>query len=154
MQYGIDTNPSGQNQQIVTNMAAQGDEQTRDGMSLDALGSQSAMMQSTQLNTTGGVLNYDTTPLATSTTKVNTLIKEIHDIVLNGYIGISKDTSDFANGTMLSIYDNMAFNDQLPSVVVTDQPANTQGGGAVSTLDLYSDDWGDMGDLFSSWFDW
>ncbi len=150
MQFGIDTNPAGQNQQVVTDMSRQGDEQVRDGMSLDSLGAPSAMTQSTSLNTGGGVLNYDTTPLATSTTVVNSLVKEIYDIIWYGYIGVSVDTAEFANGTMLSIYDNMAFDDQMPSVVLPDQSVDGGGDGTDSTVNLYDSSWGD----WSSWFDW
>lgn len=152
MQFGIDTNPAGQNQQVVTDMSRQGDEQVRDGIALDAIGAPSAMTQSTALNTTGGVLNYDTTPLATSTTEVNLLVKEIYDIIWYGYIGVSYDTAQFAQATTMTIYDNMVFNDQLPSVVVPDQIPQSNSVGTDSFIDSYSSSWGGLGDWLS-WFD-
>lgn len=119
-QYGIDANPAGQNEQVVTEMSSQGDRQVEQGDTLDAKGGPAAEVQSTELNTGGGVLNYDTTPLATSTTVVNQLVQEMFDSMEYGYFGISRDTTNWAQATMLMIYDELKFNDAEPETVVTD----------------------------------
>lgn len=119
-QYGIDANPAGQNQQVVTEMSSQGDRQIEQGDTLDAKGGPAAEIQSTELNTNGGVLNYDTTPLATSSTVVNKLVQEMYDAMGVGYFGVKNDTTDWARATMLMIYDEMKFNKTRPETVVTD----------------------------------
>jgi hypothetical protein len=118
-QFGIDANPAGQNSQMVTDMSSQGDRQVEQGDTLDAKGGPAAEAQSTQLNTGGGVLNYDTTPLATSSTVVNKLVKEMYDAMGIGYFGVKQDTTDWARATMLMIYDEMKFNKTEPETVVT-----------------------------------
>ena len=118
-QYGIDANPAGQNQQVVTDMSSQGDRQVEQGDTLDAKGGPTAEEQSTDLNTSGGVFNYDTSDLATSTTVVNSLVKELYDTMRRGYFGVTNDTSDWAQATMLMIYDEMKFNNKRPETVVT-----------------------------------
>lgn len=118
-QFGIDANPAGQNQQVVTEMSSQGDRQVEQGDTLDAKGGPAAEVQSTELNTGGGVLNYDTTPLATSSTVVNRLVEEMYDSMEYGYFGITRDTTNWAQATMLMIYDELKFNDAEPETVVT-----------------------------------
>lgn len=122
-QYSLDTNPAGQNQQMVTDQAKQGDDQVRDGNTLDSKGGPAAETQSTELNTGGGVLTYDTLPLATSTTVVNELVQEMYDVMYRGYFGVQPETSEWSQATMLMIYDEMKFNDAEPEVVVTDDTA-------------------------------
>ena len=124
----IDTNPAAQNQQVVTEMAAQGDRQIEQSQTLDAKGGPAAEQQSTALNTDGGVLNYDTTPLATSTTVVNRLIKEMYDIMMFGYFGINEDTTDWAQATMLMIYDEMKFDPDSTEIYVTEGQDTVQTG--------------------------
>lgn len=118
-QYSIDTNPAGQNQQMVTDMASQGDRQVEQSQTLDAKGGPAAEVQSTALNTGGGVLTYDTNPLATSSTAVNQLVREVYDVMGIGYFGIQQRTTDWARGTMLMIYDEMKFNDNDTNTIVT-----------------------------------
>ena len=118
-QFGIDANPAGQNQQMTTDMASQGDRQVEQSQTLDAKGGPAAEVQSTALNTGGGVLTYDTNPLATSSTAVNQLVQEVYDVMGIGYWGIHQDTTNWARATMLMIYDEMKFNDSNTNTIVT-----------------------------------
>ena len=122
-QFGIDTNPAGQNQQMVTDMASQGDRQVEQSQTLDAKGGPAAEVQSTALNTGGGVLTYDTNPLATSSTAVNELVQEVYDVMGIGYFGVQQRTTDWARGTMLMIYDEMKFDPADTNTVVTNGAA-------------------------------
>jgi hypothetical protein len=145
-QYGVDTNPAGQNEQVVTEMASQGDRQVEQGNELDALGGNEAEQQSTKLNTQGGVLGYDTTPLATAQTGVNSLVEELYVAIQNGYIGTGPDTKQWAQGTLLSIYDIMAFNDQTPAIEIPKISEGGSGdwGGGGGGGDTYIPGWGDI----------
>jgi hypothetical protein len=115
--------PGGQNQQAVTDMAKQGDVQVQNGNTLDAKGGPDAENQSTVLNTQSGVYGYDATPLQTSQTVVNELVQEFYDAIEYGYFGISVDTTEWAQGTMLMIYDEMKFDAGSTNVQVTDDTA-------------------------------
>lgn len=130
-QNSIAITPAGQNQRNVSDVAQQGNQQIQSGNSLDATAGSSADTQSTELNTNSGLLGYDETGLAQSTTVVNRLIKEFYDAIEFGYFGLDGNpsltktgaqtpTSDWARGTMLSIYDQMKFDDTSPNVIVTD----------------------------------
>ncbi len=111
--------PGGQNQQAVTDMAKQGDVQVQNSDTLDAKGGPDAEAQSTVLNTQSGVYGYNTDPLAKSPTVVNQLVQEFYDAIEYGYFGISRDTTEWAQGTMLMIYDEMKFNSANTNVEVT-----------------------------------
>jgi hypothetical protein len=115
--------PGGQNQQAVTDMAKQGDIQVQNGNTLDAKGGPDAENQSTILNTQSGVYGYDATPLQTSQTVVNQLVQEFYDAIEYGYFGISVDTTEWAQGTMLMIYDEMKFDAGSTNVQVTNDTA-------------------------------
>jgi hypothetical protein len=54
---------------------------------------------------------------------VNNLVQEFYDAIQYGYFGINLDTTKWAQGTMLMIYDEMKFSQDL----------STGGGGTVVT---------------------
>lgn len=139
-QNSIAVTPAGQNQANVTEVAQQGNRQVHDGNTLDATAGSSTEQQSTTLNTQTGLLGYDETGLATSKTAVNKLVQEFYDVIRVGYFGLDTNpsltavgsetpTAQWAQATMLMIYDEMKFNADNPQVVVTQsvtQPLDTQ----------------------------
>jgi hypothetical protein len=135
--------PGGQNYETITSNALQGDEQVANNTMLDGNAATSSELQSLQLNTQGGAYGYDATPIQTSQTSVNELIQEFYDTILYGYFGIDSNpslngganpTTDWAQATMLMIYDEMKFNDTSTEVIVTqgtaDNPTGYGGGWA------------------------
>lgn len=129
--------PGGQNYEAITQNAAQGDEQVANNPFLDGTAATSSELQSTQLNTQGGAFGYDATPLQTSQTSVNQLIQEFYDIIQIGYFGIDSNpslanggqpTTDWAQATMLMIYDEMKFTENSTEVVVTQGTADNPTG--------------------------
>ncbi len=120
---GTNISPAYQNEAAVTHMTAEGDKVVAEGVTPDGIGGTSAVNQSTALNTQTGALGYDSTPLATQNTTVNELVQELYDTIQYGYFGINGDTTEWAQGTMLMIYDEMKFNATAPTVVVTNGTA-------------------------------
>ena len=133
--------PGGQNYETITSNALQGDEQVANNTMLDGNAATSSELQSLQLNTQGGAYGYDATPLETSQTSVNKLVEEFYDIIQIGYFGIDSNpslanggnpTTDWAQATMLMIYDEMKFTENSTEVVVTtgtaDDPTGYGGG--------------------------
>jgi hypothetical protein len=119
-QYSTDISPSGQNQQTVQDMAKEGNNQIQAGNTLDAHGGPEAELQSTDLNTKSGVYGYDSTPLATSKTAVNVLVKEFYDAINYGYFGVHQDTTEWAQATMFMIYNELKFDDQGTNKIYTE----------------------------------
>jgi uncharacterized protein YggL (DUF469 family) len=115
--------PAGQNQRVVTDEAQQGRDQVRDGNTLDAHGGPEAELQSTELNTNSGLYGYDATPLQTSQTAVNKLVQEFYDSIEYGYFGVNRNTTNWAQATMLMIYDEMKFDDVSTNSIVTNDEA-------------------------------
>jgi len=122
---GTNISPAYQNEAAITHMAAEGDKIVAEGVTPDGIGGTSAVNQSTALNTQTGLLGNDSTPMATQTTAVNDLIQEVYDTMDIGYFGNTADTQQWVTGVMLSIYDEMKFNDTAPQVVVTSGAAAT-----------------------------
>jgi len=118
-QNSIATTPSAQNERNVGDVAQQGNQQVQSGNTLDSTAGSTTEQQSTTLNTQSGLLGYDETGLATSKTVVNKLVQEFYDVINIGYFGLKDDTFDWAQATMLMIYDEMKFNDTNTNVVVT-----------------------------------
>lgn len=132
--YCLDTEstaitPAGQNQLNIGQVAQQGNQQIQDGNTLDGTAGSTTELQSTEINTKSGLLGYDETDLARSQTSVNQLVKEFYDTIQYGYFGIDSNpklanggtpTTEWAQATMLMIYDEMKFDDLNPQVVVTD----------------------------------
>jgi hypothetical protein len=122
-QYSLAVNPGGQNEGNITNLTAQmNNEITAPG--LDSQSATSSQLSPTDINTNTGLMGADTLPLETSGTAVNELIQEFYDAIDIGYFGIRGNTTQWAQATMLSIYDEMKFNDNLQ---------NGQGGTIVTT---------------------
>jgi uncharacterized protein YggL (DUF469 family) len=115
--------PAGQNQRVLTDEAQQGRDQVRDGNTLDAHGGPEAEVQSTELNTNSGLYGYDATPLQTSQTAVNRLVQEFYDSIEYGYFGVDRNTTNWAQATMLMIYDEMKFDDVGTNSIVTNDEA-------------------------------
>lgn len=133
--------PGGQNYETISRNAAQGDDQVAANTTLDGNAATSSELQSLQLNTQGGAFGYDATPLQTSQTSVNQLIQELYDTILYGYFGIDSNpslhnegipTTEWAQATMLMIYDEMKFTENSTEVIVTqgtdDNPTGYGGG--------------------------
>lgn len=121
--------PAGQNERNLGDVAQQGNQQIQSGNTLDGTAASSTEVQSTEINTNTGLLGYDETDLATSKTAVNNLVQEFYDTIKVGYFGIDSNpsltnggipTTQWAQATMLMIYDEMKFDDTKPQVVVTD----------------------------------
>lgn len=122
--------PSGQNQQTVTDMAKQGNDQIQNADTLDGQGGAEAELQSSVLNTQTGVYGYDATPLQTSQTAVNELVTEFYDAIQYGYFGVDGNTTEWAQATMLMIYDEMKFDPKSTETIVTsDQDSDPTGYG-------------------------
>ncbi len=116
---GTNISPAYQNEAAVTDMTREGNKIVAEGITPDGIGGTSAVNQSTELNTQSGALGYDSTPLATQGTAVNRLIEEVYDAMYYAYFGNKTDTTDWSAGVMLTIYDEIKFNETEPQVVVT-----------------------------------
>jgi len=131
-QFATDVTPAYQTSAKTTFAAATGDNQVASGNTLDGTAASSSEVQSTALNQSpGGMFGFDETSLALSQTAVNRLVAEFYDIIDIGYYGIDQNprlggptgrTADWAQATMLMIYDEMKFDPVTPQVVVTDGP--------------------------------
>lgn len=96
-------------------------EAVMDGDTLDGMGLQGQEEQAAMLTkNAGGYLGNDTTNIATSKTAVNDLVREFYDVIEIGYFGIQENTIDWAQATMLMIYDEMKFDPANPNTAVTD----------------------------------
>ena len=125
-QYSIAINPGGQNASNISDLTnKQNDEIV--SSALDAQGAGGVATSSTDINTNTGLVGANTLPLETSPTAVNQLIQEFYDAIRIGYFGIHQNTTEWAQATMLSIYDEMKFNPDLTvnpaATVVTDGQA-------------------------------
>jgi hypothetical protein len=67
-----------------------------------------------------GAITFDTFNLATTTNAAHDIVKELYDTMWFGYFDLHPYTAEWAQATMLAIYDTLKFNDQVPSVVVSD----------------------------------
>lgn len=131
-QNSIAITPAAQNERNVGDLAQQGLQQVQDGNTLDAKAGSTTELQTTDINTKDGLLGYDETGLANSQTVVNKLVQEFYDVISIGYFGLDSNprltgggtpTTDWAQATMLMIYDEMKFNDQNTETVVTNGTA-------------------------------
>lgn len=105
-------NPGGQNEGNITNLTEQmNNEITTE--SLDSQNANSTEASPTDINTNTGLAGANTVPLETSGTAVNNLVQEFYDSIQYGYFGINLDTTKWAQGTMLMIYDEMKFSQDL-----------------------------------------
>ncbi len=111
-QYSLAANPGGQNQGNITNLTEKMNDDVT-AATLDAGSASSSVNAPTQINTNTGLMSANTLPLETSDTAVNFLVREFYDTIYNGYFGINQNTTEWAQGTMLMIYDEMKFNEDF-----------------------------------------
>ncbi len=129
-QFSTSINPGGQNQGNLNNIT----QQMNNEITASAIDSQSATSSQstpTDINTNTGLAGANTVPLETAGTAVNKLVQEFYDAIQYGYYGINPDTTEWAQGTMLMIYDEMKFSQDLsvaPASVVTNGTAPVQTG--------------------------
>ncbi len=117
-QYQTAVTPADRNRQF-TNDYSSNDDQLND-VTLDGGAATSAQNQSTEIGTQQtGLYGYDETDLANSGTVVNQLVREFYDVIEVGYFDITRDTTDWAQATMLMIYDEMKFNPRSTETTVT-----------------------------------
>ena len=128
MQYGLDNTPSSENGNNLNSLVQGQNEQVANSMTLDSQAATSSEVAATLINTNTGLAGADTLPLQTSQSAVNQLVKEFYDSINIGYFGTQGNTRQWAQGTMLSIYDEMKFNDQQPSTQVTNGRATVDTG--------------------------
>ena len=95
--------------------------------SIDSQSATSSQRAGTDLITNTGQAGANTLPLETAGTAINSLIREFYDSIDIGYFGIQQNTTEWAQATMLSIYDEMKFSQNLSSqgaTVVTNGQAS------------------------------
>ncbi len=111
--------PAGEVQRSAGDSAGNGMQQVRTAKTLDGGAGSPAEAQTSQI-AQGGLNNYDTTGLQTSQTAVTKLVKEFYDVINFGYFGVHQDSREWAQATMLMIYDEMKFDPDSTALVVTD----------------------------------
>lgn len=136
------TSPSGaRNADTISRMSGQGTRQIEEGDTLSQHATGEAPEDQDNLISTGGLLNYDTQPLAEQETAVNMLVKEFNNVIDFAYFDTSYDpahnggnepgddsqeipfhTREWGIATMLMIYDEMRFDQANPSEAWSEQP--------------------------------
>ena len=84
----------------------------------DAQGSSDTAETSLGMDTNTGLAGVSTAGLETANNAANYLVQELYDSMDVGYFGISPDTTEWAQGTMLMIYDEMSFDQGKPNISV------------------------------------
>ncbi|HSE35498.1 MAG TPA: hypothetical protein VLB83_05250 [Candidatus Paceibacterota bacterium] len=143
------SSPSGaRNADTISRMGAQGTEQVSEGNMLDAHATGEAPEDQDNLISSGGLLNYDTEPLASQQTYVNNLIEELQNVIDFSYYDTSWHdddnavyswsggdddqeipfhTREWAIAAMFMIYDQMRFSASNPTTA-TAQDTSTPSG--------------------------
>ena len=111
-QFSTSINPGGQNQGNLNNLTQQMNNEVT-ASTIDSQSATSSEGAPTDINTNTGLAGADTVPLETSGTAVNKLVQEFYDAINFGYFGTNGSTREWAQGTMLMIYDEMKFNQDL-----------------------------------------
>ncbi len=111
-QFSTSINPGGQNQGNITNLTEQMNNEIAAEVA-DAQSASTSMVTPSDINTNTGLAGANTLGLETSGTAVNVLIQELYDTIQFGYFGTNGATREWAQGTMLMIYDEMKFNQSL-----------------------------------------
>lgn len=120
----INVSPAAQNERTVADAAATGNQQIADSNITDTNASGAAASESLDINTgSGGLSGYNTATLQSSGTNVNTLINELYDTIQYAYFDSSENQKAWAQAALLSIYDEMNFNDATPA---TQYPGSEQ----------------------------
>ena len=87
--------------------------------SLDSQSGTSSAVQTTVISTQTGLAGAPVVPLETAGTAVNSLVQEFYDTIDIGYFGLQAETKEWAQGTMLMIYDEMKFDPTQSNTVTT-----------------------------------
>lgn len=117
--------PSDQNRQTVVSAIESGKKQIEDSFTLDTGAATSAEILSTEANTQpDGVLGYNPTDLQNSQNVTNRFIQELYDSIMYAYFDLNGPQEEWASAALLSIYDEMAFDDTNPNVYVPDAGAS------------------------------
>lgn len=67
-----------------------------------------------------GAITFNSYELSTTSNATHDIVKELYDTMWFGYFDLHPYTAEWAQATMLSIYDTLIFNSRVPSVVVSD----------------------------------
>ena len=118
-----DNTPSSENANNLNSLVQGQNEQVANSTSLDGGAGSTSQVAATDINTNTGLAGANTLPLQNSKTVVNQLVQEFYDAIQFGYFGISSNTTEWGQATMLSIYDEMKFNPNQPAVEVTNGQA-------------------------------
>ena len=105
--------------------AAQGDKAIAEATALDQQVGSTSQQESSEI-VQGGLENYETQALQQTDVHnaYQSLVKEFHDVITYGYWGVKGGTNNWADATMLMIYDVMAQR-ELPEVnIPTGQSGN------------------------------
>ena len=87
--------------------------------SLDSQSGTSSAIETTVISTQTGLAGAPVVPLETAGTAVNSLVQEFYDTIDIGYFGLQAETKEWAQGTMLMIYDEMKFDPTQSNTVTT-----------------------------------
>lgn len=110
--------PAGEIQRSTGDSTGNGNQQLRDATGLDQGPGSSAEAEAGKISE-DGLNEFDTTKLQTSQTAVNKLVKEFYDVINVGYFGVHQDSREWAQATMLMIYDEMKFDPTSTALVVS-----------------------------------
>ena len=86
---------------------------------LDAQGSPTRSIATTIISTQTGLAGAPVVGLETAGTAVNSLVQEFYDTIDIGYFGIQQQTTQWAQATMLMIYDEMKFDPTKSGTITT-----------------------------------
>ena len=134
MQYGEDNTPSSENGNNLNDLVQKQNEQVLNSTSLDSQAGPESENAATDINTNTGLAGANTLPLQTSKTAINDLLQEFYDVIQYGYYGLddgkaasinTPNVTDWAEGTMLSIYDQMSFGQSGPETFVNTDKTNS-----------------------------
>lgn len=139
------SSPSGaRNADTIQRLSGQGTEQVSEADTLSQHAIGTPPEDQDNLISTGGLLNYDTAPLANQQTYVNYLVKEFNNVIDFAYFDTSHaewtggeagdnaqeipfHTRDWAIASMLMIYDEMRFDQSNPAEATSVTPGgNTE----------------------------
>ncbi len=127
MQFGEDNTPSSENGNNLNSLVQGQNDQVANSTTLDSQAATTSEIAATDINTNTGLAGANTLPLAQSQTAINSLLQEFYDVIQYGYYGLddgkptsinTPDVTNWAEGTMLSIYDQMSFGQSEPKTFV------------------------------------
>jgi|GEM_PF-2098301 len=101
----------------INNSQGAGLRQIENAPTSDAGAAKPAQEQTNQLDE-GGLAGFDTSYLKDSTNQVNDLVQEFYGVIENGYFNVNRQTTNWAQATMLMIYDEMKFKQNSPDTTL------------------------------------